>query len=406
MKKKVLDNGLTVLVDYQPGLHTAAISVAARYGSNYDEDEKLGAAHLLEHMLNRGTSKRTGDQILDEIYNVGGDIYGSTKPDMTYYMVSVPAKKLDVGLDVVSDIFFNSKLSVSGIKHEKDVVQNEIRDYESQLGEHIDACLRNLLYSKHPIRRPPRGTSNTVGELTRKDILDRYNKYFVPSNMVVGVVSNQEPDKVLAEIEKMFYTSRTGTSPIREPAVERGQKANRTCSSWPGLKQTLLLLGVKTVEARHPDGPALDVLKDILKKRLFKELRDKRGLTYGSKADHKQGIDWGYFSCFSSTAPKNQTKVERLMLEELNKLKKINKVELNMIKSQIRGTYERSLDEAETIIGRAMINEMVYDDLNYADKYIERVQKLTVDDLEDVAKRYLNSKNVSVVAITPPNSSS
>lgn len=400
MEKLELPNGLTVLLESRPYLHSVAAVVGVRYGSNHDPADKLGTAHFIEHMLS-GTKGRSGKRPTDKIEGAGGYHNGFTLHEATLYYIDAPASELKTALDTLADIVFNPRFDRFELEREKGVVLNEIGDAESDADRYIGNLFLKILYKRHPIRRKSLGNYETLSRLTIDDIVDSYRKNYLPSNIVLSLVSNQPPEEISTYVKKVFGIKRSGTTPARRNIKEREYTPGRVELERPEIEQTRLIYGFRTANLRHTDSPTLDMLRNVLGKRLFREFREKRGLAYRIGVEHTQYTDCGYFACIVSTKPENQKDVERILQKELRKLGTIKANELEATRKPIHGIHQKSKDDIEVVVTRAVTNEIGYGDHSYADKYIARIETLTTKDLAAAAKKYLDPDRATVVVLKP-----
>src|SRR3989344_3818719 len=306
-----LKNGLRVILAPMAGNETATVMVMTGTGSRYEDKRENGLAHFLEHMFFKGTKKRPSAKAISEELDAVGSVYNAfTAKERTAYYAKVSSRYLDTALDVISDIFLNSKLPEKEITKERGAIIQEIDMYEDMPMRTVDNVFDELIFGKeHPLGRTILGPKENIRAFTRKDFATYLKRNYTPLNTVVCVAGSFDEKKVLAKIKKEFG----------------------------GLKH-----GVPAYPYLHKDEFALAVLATILgggmSSRLFLEVREKRGLAYSIHASVDRYPDCAYLAVQAGVEHGKLEETVKTVLGEFKKMKKtkVSKAELEKAKNYIK----------------------------------------------------------------------
>jgi predicted Zn-dependent peptidase len=335
MRKFKLKNGLTVL--YEKRLSkSVAIEATIKVGSVNECENNNGISHFLEHMLFEGTKKRkTNREIANEIEKLGGELNAYTANEKTAFYAKVLNKHFDKALSVLSDIIQNPLFEQDSIEKEREVILKEINMVMDEPRFYQWILFQKTLFKKHPIKNPTYGKKEVIINLKRDDILNYYKQYYVPNNMIISVVGNVNNLKSKLENSFSNFKSKKSIKKITfqepkqiKPIIKKEQKK---------IFNSYMVLGYKTPIRIQKDSYTLDVIRAILGRgqsgKLFDEIRNKRGLAYEIGVQHEASITMGIFAVYLSTDKKNIPLIKKIILEEFQKLKKINNEELNEAKT-------------------------------------------------------------------------
>ena len=195
--KDVLDNGVTIVAEEVPGVHSVAVGFWVKTGSRLEEPEEAGVSHLIEHLLFKGTAKREAKQIAEAIEEVGGQLNAFTSKEYTCYFVRVLEEHLPLAVDVLSDMLFNSLFREQDLDREKNVVAEEISMYEDTPDDIIHDYFSQTMWDGHPLGRPIIGTMDSLSRIDRDRLLSFYKRHYCPSNLVVALAGRFEHRKQL-----------------------------------------------------------------------------------------------------------------------------------------------------------------------------------------------------------------
>jgi len=212
-KKSTLSNGIRVVTEKIPYVKSVAVGIWVGAGSRNESNEESGISHFIEHLFFKGTEKRSAKDIAEALDAVGGQLNAFTTKEYTCYYAKVLDEHLDLALDVLADMFFNSKFDEKDIAKEREVIVEEIKMYEDTPDELIHDIFSQTIWAGHPLGRPVLGTEETIRTFTRKNIIEFINTHYVPQNVVIALAGKVEHEKVVNTLQELFaHTMRRSIS--------------------------------------------------------------------------------------------------------------------------------------------------------------------------------------------------
>ncbi len=344
-------SGIPVVVERLPDSHSASLSVYLGAGSRDESDQQAGIAHMLEHMLFKGTSRRTAREMSEQIEAAGGEQNGYTTKEVTSYQAFALDETVEVAEDILADMVLNPLLDSSCLATEKNVVLQEINMLQNDPDDYIHVLFCESLWGDHPMGRSEAGSSATVSSLTERDVRDFFELNYRPPRMAVFAVGNVDPDQVTEWARNSF--DHLAPSP---PRIERTPPRPRAVFEVRPRddRQAYVGMGFPGCSSVDPDRFAQRLTASVLgmgtSSRLFQEIREKEGLVYEIFASSSSYTDCGVMSIFFNTTVDDQEKVVRLVGEEIRRLKEegLEKGELDRAKRLLKGIYVRRLESSET----------------------------------------------------------
>jgi len=393
MKISKLKNGLTLIYENKK-TETVTVEVTVKVGSNYENEKISGISHFIEHMMFEGTRKRVGaKEISGEIESIGGEVNAYTSNERTCYYIKVPKKHLDKALDLLSDILKNSIFAPKRIEKERKIILKEINLHKDEPRYYQWVVFQKALFKKIKVRLPTAGTVKSVKGLTRRVLVDYFHKYYVANNMIVSVVGDVSGLK--SKISKYFGKFRKGIVPDYEDVNEPEQTKKIVAKEKRKILNSYMVLGYKTPNRVSGDSYVLDVLKAILGKgqsgRIENEIRNKYGLAYEVGVYHEPSQKYGFFAVYLNTHKKNIPLAVKLILKEFKGLNKLSKKELEEAKGYLEGKFILDNEDTHDRADELGFWELVSDAKDH-DKYLSRIRKVTVKDVQKVAKKYFSDK--------------
>lgn len=334
-----LPNGLRVASLSMPSVETAAVALWVDVGSRYESAETNGLAHFVEHMMFKGTEKRTALQIAEEVDAVGGHLNAFTSREHTVYHVKILKEHLELGMDVIADIAFNATIEPTELERERGVVLQEIAQAEDDPDDLVFDFVQDKAFPQHPLGRRILGSIENVKRFTRADMQNYLRQHYYPENMVLAVAGNVEHNNVVKLAEKYFKTSNTRGSSVHLAAEYHGGEN----IIKRDLEQLHLVLSFKSISLHHPDYYVLQVLTSILgggmSSRLFQEVREKRGLCYAIQPYISNYAETGLLSIYSGTAADKADELLNVVIHELKDLThNVSAEELSRAKAQLKSS--------------------------------------------------------------------
>lgn len=403
-RKTVLENGLRIVTEEVPHVKSISLGFWVGAGTRHETVEINGISHFLEHMMFKGTQKRTSRDIAEALDAVGGQLNAFTTKEFTCYYAKALDEHLDLSLDVLSDMFFNSLFSEKDIEKEKHVIEEEIKMYEDSPDELIHDLFIKSAWPKHSLGRPILGTIETIGSFDRTKITDYFNSHYIPSSIVVAVAGHIKHDEIVNKITKLFSDMKprnvlkSETPPPIEHKVTNMRKDTgqvQICLGTPGLNQD------------HEDIYAMYLINNILggglSSRLLQEIREERGLAYSVYSYHTAFCDTGLFTVYAGCSPNKYQQAIELIIKELNKLVKegITAKELQKGVEQIKGSLYLSLESAGSRMTRIGRTELCLGRNISPEEVIQGITSVTQDQIQQLAGRLFKPENFILSTIGP-----
>jgi len=406
-----LPNGLTVLLRPRPGSRLVAVQAWVDVGSADERPDEWGAAHLLEHMLFKGTGQRAVGQLAAEVEGAGGDINAWTSFDHTVYHLVLPAERLDTGLEVLADALANSAIDAGELERERQVVLEEIRRNRDQPASWAGDLLFATAFRSHPYRRAILGSAASLKRLERRRLVDFYRRHYRPEAITLVVVGDVAEEKVLARVRRLFFPGvRAGRAPARTRPPEPRQRKPRLLVKRQDVQEAHFQLGWPVPGATHADTPGLDLLAALLgqgeSSRLVSRLKRGRNLVNDVYAYAYNPLDPGLLVVGGTCPAARLEQALQALAAEIYRLRRqrVSAAELLKVQSLLEG---ESLYQLETVEGEARrlgAFQTVSGDPTWGDKYLQRLLATNPAAIERLARTYLVPEKLSAVLVLPAGS--
>ncbi|MBI4983518.1 insulinase family protein [Candidatus Woesearchaeota archaeon] len=397
MQKVVLPNGLKIIFEPKKG-NSVVVEALVKVGSNYESPSERGVSHFIEHMLFEGTAKRpTSRDISNEIEKVGGEFNAYTTNERTCFYVKVLKKHFPIAVEVLADILQHSLFKEEELEKEKNVVLKEIDLVNDEPKFYQWILFQKNLYEKHPAKYPTYGRKQVIKSLTREKVLNYFNRYYLPNNMIISVVGETKNwNKLIAK----YFTSKRNKVIAPYQEKEHLNRKKKEVKESKDVTNTYLVLGFKTVPKNHPDSYVLEVIDGILGRgqsgRMFTEIRSKKGLAYDVGTQHIAEISFGYFAVYATIDGKNLDLVKKLLLKELGKLRQATEKDIQEAKTYIEGDYYLDLEDTQKVADQFLFWEQT-GGIKLMKSFIAKIKRVTRKDIIRVVDKYF--KNYTLVVI-------
>src|SRR3989344_5019739 len=402
-----LNSGLRLVVVPMPATKTATVFVLVGTGSKYETKNINGISHFLEHMMFKGTAKRPGTMdIARELDTIGAEFNAFTGKEYTGYYAKASAEKLDTTMDVVFDIFLNSKLSEDEIVIEKGVIVEEINMYRDLPQRYVGDIFEKLLYGDQPAGWEIAGEKEVVTGLKRDKFVDYFNSHYVAENTIVAVAGNVEPEEVKKKVENYFKTIRHGKT-IGKLVVNEKQEKPELVVSYKKTDQTHFILGFRAFNMFDDKKYALSVLDKILgggmSSRLFYEVRERRGLAYYVRSDVNPYTDSGYLSVSAGVNNEKAVEAVKVILDEIRKVRGRNLMEKEppQGKENREGLMGLGLEHSDGVAMSYADSVLFYNKVLTPEEELAKIKRVTLEDIHNVAKEIFESKKMNFALIGP-----
>ena len=411
VRRTVLPSGLRIVTEAIPTTRSASLGVWVGIGSRDETPAMSGASHFLEHLLFKGTHKRTAMQISAEIEAVGGETNAFTTKEYTCYYARVLDADLPLAVDVLCDAVADSLIEPADVETERGVILEEIAMHEDEPGDEVHDIFTEAIFGTHPLGRLISGTEESIGPMTRAQINGFYRRRYTAPHIVVAAAGNLEHATVVRLVRKALAGTALDSAPA-EPAGPRAG-AKRVPTQRPhtvvrnrDTEQAHLVLGGVGIGRRDERRFALSVLNNVLgggmSSRLFQEIREKRGLAYSVYSYASQYADAGLFGVYAGCAPGKVEEVLDLTRAELERVaaKGVDAEEIARGKGMVKGAFVLGLEDTGSRMSRLAKSELLYGDLMSVDEVLARVDAGTGDEVNAIAADLL-AQPMSLAVVGP-----
>ncbi|GAB2920929.1 M16 family metallopeptidase [Streptomyces mayteni] len=408
VQRTVLPSGLRILTETVPGVRSVSFGIWARVGSRDETPAQGGATHYLEHLLFKGTGRRTALEISSVIDAVGGEMNAFTTKEFTCYYARVLDNDLPLAIDVVCDMLTGSLIPAEEVDSERDVILEEIAMTEDDPSDGVHDLFAQTLFGDSPLGRPVLGTVDTVNALTRDRIARFYRRHYDPTRLVVTAAGNAEHAAVVQQVAAAF--ERAGAAgPEAEPVAPRGGRREVRATGRVDIverrtEQAHLVLGMPGVSRHDERRWALSVLSTALgggmSSRLFQEIREKRGLAYNVYAHTSGYADCGLFGVYAGCRPDRVDQVLAICREQLTEVaeKGLADDEVQRAIGQLSGSTVLGLEDTGSLMHRLGKSEVCWGQQLSVDELLDRIAAVTPDDVRRVAREVLGQRpSLSVI---------
>ena len=406
-KKTILENGLRVITIPMRSTRAVTVLVTVGTGSKYETKEISGLSHFLEHMLFKGTKKRpTTLEVTEPLDRVGGIFNAFTGKEVTGYWVKVDSRHLDLALDLVSDIFLNSRLEEKEIKREKGVIIEEMNMYLDTPIAYIGDLWEKLLYGNQPAGWLIIGKKENILKFKRNHFVSYLKNHYSAKNTIVCVAGNIDSKITEKKIKKYFQKTRTSSPKAKLKVVEK-QKNPKSLVHFKKTDQTHLYLGVRGYDLFHPQRFSQAILATVLggfmSSRLFISVRERRGLAYYVKTASEGTTDTGYLVTRAGVDHRNIEKTIKLILKEytLLKNKKVSKSELQKAKDNLKGILTLSLESSDAQASFYAGQELLTKKILSPKEQFARINAVSLEDIQKTARDIFRPERLNLALIGP-----
>lgn len=403
-KKSVLSNGVRIVTEQHPFSKSVSIGVWVLTGTRDEAPEEVGLSHFVEHLVFKGTKTRNTYQIAKSLESLGGDLNAYTTREYTNYHCLVLKEDWKTGLEVLSDLVCNMKISNKDFELEKKVILQEIAMSDDTPEELIYDYFFEGIYKNHPLGRQILGKSETIEKMTQKKVYEFYRRFYQGQNLIISAAGPVDHDQFVIQCQKLFRTRKefTAVSKRRAPRWKTLRKIYEK-----EMEQAHILVGFPAASFYDTHRFEAFVLNALLgggmTSRLYQAIREKQGLAYTVFSSLNTNVDSGNISIYAGTDTKNVKKVIQIISEELLKLKRegIKASDLNMFKTQVRGQLLMGSDDIENRMSSLGVNEMIFKSYKPVDLIIAEIEKVSEKSMKEYIKKYMDLSKTSVVLMGP-----
>ncbi len=403
-EKTVLDNGITIVTEAMEQVRSVALGFWMDVGSRDEPPGFGGMSHFIEHLLFKGTEKRTAEEISATFDRLGAELNAFTSKEYTCYYSRFLDENLPTAIEVLMDMLQGTLFAEEHIKSEREVVLEEIHLHEDTPDDQIHDLFAQTLFGSHPLGAPILGESGAVGNFGRDDVMRYFGDNYVPQNLVVATAGSVKHEDVVAYVRETLELNPAGEpmhkSYVPSPASEVMVRTKQT-------EQAHICYGTQAFDAKSDDRFTLTILDTILgggmSSRLFREIREKKGLAYSVYSYHSLFEDTGLFTVYAGTRPSNAEEVIRLIQKELNDVAAngAGDDEFAKAKDHLKGQLVLGLESTRNRMTRLGKSELTQGEILSLDELVERIDKVTKDDVARIAAELFKPERMVLTVIGP-----
>jgi predicted Zn-dependent peptidase len=415
VKRFVHASGLRIVTEEVPSVRSAAVGIWVNVGSRDETPAVAGASHFLEHLLFKGTKRRSALEISSSIEEVGGEMNAFTSKEYTCFYARVIDTDLPMAIDVVSDLITSSIVSALDVDAERKVVLEEIAMRDDDPSDLVHDLYAETYYGDTQLGRPILGTVESIKSMSRNAVFNYYKKRYLPQDLVVAVAGNIKHKKVVEMVERALsadgFLDVKGAPQIRGDEGIRKAKQTSVGLMTRKTEQAHMFYGMEGV-ARHDDrrfamGILASALGGGMSSRLFQEIREKRGLAYSVYAYAQQFAGTGQIGFYAGCNPTKAIEVIEIIREVLHDVAEhgMTHEEINRAKGAVRGSLVLSQEDSGSRMSRIGKNEIVYGHVMGFDEILKEISSVTHEDVRKVASEFL-TKTPTLALVGPFKSES
>ena len=403
IERSVLPNGLVVITEPMPHVRSVSVGVWIGNGSRREPDGLNGLAHFIEHMVFKGTERRSAEDIAREADSLGGALDAFTTKETVCFTTKVLDEHLPVAFDILADLALRPRFDPVEIGREKTVVLEEMKMDEDNPESLVHDLFTLRFWPGHPLGRPILGTRDTVTSFTR-DIIERYYRdWFAPNHMVITAAGNLEHARLVALVDREFGSRSASPNGVADTTPQAA--AEVTLRSKSELEQVHITIGVPAFPVADPRRYAVRLLNTVLgdgmASRLFQQIRERLGLAYAVFSEVSPFVDTGVLSVYVGTSPENAEQVVRLVAEEFASLRRegITTEELRRGKDQLKGALMLSLESTGARMSNLARQEVYFHRFFTLDEILALVEGVTREDVQAVAAEFFRPEHIAVTVL-------
>jgi predicted Zn-dependent peptidase len=404
---ETLPSGLRLVTEAMPHVRSVTVGVWLKRGSRHESDPQSGVAHFVEHMLFKGTTSRSAQQIAQTIDSIGGQLDAFTAKEYASYYIKVLDEHLPIAVDLLSDMVLHPAMAAADVSREQSVILEEIKMVEDAPDDLVHEVFVQQFWSRHPLGRPILGTPETVGSFESAGLLEYFGETYIAPNLIIAAAGNLDHLRLRELVERGFADLETG------PAAAASMPPDVT----PGLvirhkeiEQSHLCLGTPAYPQAHEQRHAVYVLNTILggsmSSRLFQKIREERGLAYAVMSHLTSYSDAGMITVYAGCATEKVEEVVDLTLAELRQLRNepVPADELRRAKDHLKGSLMLSLENTSSRMSHLVRQEIYFGRYFSLDEMLDGIERVTASDVQHAASDLFRGEVVATL-VGPPSQS-
>lgn len=409
--KTTLSNGIRVVSESIPYVRSISVGVWADVGSRDESPRMNGISHFLEHMVFKGTKRRSVREIARSLERVGGYLNAFTTKEQTCFYARALDTHLSTTLDVLSDIVLNATFDARELEKERLVVIEELKNAEDNPEEIIHDYFEKMLFPTHTLGSPIIGTTQNLMRFSRKDLQDHVARHYRPEHLVIAAAGNINHDELVRLSEKHFSSLKGSKNSWDRVLAPVRAKSSAFQEYERPIQQSHVCLGTISYGLKHRDRHNLQVLNSLLgegmSSRLYQNIRERHGFAYAVYSYVSLLSDTGVFRAYVGTDKKNTERSIELIRKELFKLRdrEVSRAELERTKSQIKGNLLLGLESMSGRMMRLGSNELCFQTFISLDSVLQKIDRASTEGIQRVARDLFREGTLSTIIIKPDGGS-
>ena len=405
IRKTILANGLTVLTESMPHMRSVSMGAWVDSGSRDEPPAESGLSHFVEHMVFKGTSTRSAQQIAREVDSIGGNLDAFTGKESVCFNIKVLDEHTDAALDVLSDLVLHPQFSPADLEREQGVILEEIKMDEDNPDYLVHETFTQNFWPNHGLGRPILGTAKTVSSFTQATVFDHHLRHFSPRNMFFSAAGNLDHETFLAAVEQKFGgvqpASESSTMPERSPSTT----SHITLKKKRSLEQVQMCLGVPAPPVADPARFTIYLLNSMLgggmSSRLFESIRENEGLAYSIYSELSPFKDSGALSIYAGMSLDRTERVIALTLKELTRIKTepVTPAELKRAKDQMKSNIVLGLESSSSRMSNLARQQMYFGRFITAEEIVAEIDRVTPAEIQQLANQLFQPDRIALTLL-------
>lgn len=401
-----LENGIRIISEYIPYFRSISLGIWVAGGSRGESKNLNGITHLIEHLVFKGTKKRTNKEIAIEFDSVGADFNAFTDKENSCFYCDFIDTHLDKCAELLFDVVLNPSFLLKNLDTEKKIILEEIKMVEDTPSEDIFNYYYELILNSHPLSLPILGTRQSLQNIQLKDVWEYFNKRFVFKNIVVSAAGNIKHKDLVEAVKKNINKlvlnglNEKDIIKVKEPEIKSGIKIIKK-----KIKSANICYGGIGCKRSSPDKYSLTVLMNLIggsmSSRLFQKIREDSGLAYSVFAGNTQYTDTGVIDIYAATDSKNVAKVVDIINNEISDIKKnsVSEIELERAKENIKGAVVLNIEEISSRMFRFGKSLLIDNKVLPIDKILNKIDSVSIRDIYEISNKYFSAdrKNIAIL---------
>ena len=397
-----LDNGLRVVMEDIPFVRSVSFGIWVKNGSRNEDKNTNGISHFIEHMLFKGTDKRSAKDIADAMDEIGGQVNAYTSKEYTCYYTRTLDAHFDIALDVLSDMFFNARFGQEDIRKECNVILEEISMYEDTPEDVVHDLLQQAVYKSGSLGLTILGTAESIGAFDRARFKEYMGSHYIPSSTVIAVAGNLSACDALEKIKKAFCDF---NSPGAVCDYAKQQYTPAFTNKEKDIEQVHLCIGFPGIKIGTDESYTMAAINTMLgggmSSRLFQKIREEHGLAYSVYSYHTGFLDTGLFAVYAALAPAQLAEVTEMILEEvkMSSLQTVSSSQLSKTKEQLKSNYILSLESVASRMNSIGRNLLMLNRIVTADELIQKIDAIDLNGFYTLCEKIFKADHMSMAVV-------